>query len=365
MYIFVREDKINVIYVKFKYNKEIIHKIKKIPNRKWHPESKYWTIPNSNTILKKFLETIKPRNIRVKGEISFFAGKDELINYYSIIYGNLLADKLKLKGYSHQTVKNYTNHIKRFIIFIGEDPNRLIENDINKYILYLKEVKKNSHSFINQFISAAKIFFKEILDKHDISIKINRLKKRKSLPTVLSKLEVKKIIHSLDNIKHKTILSLIYSSGMRVSEVIKLKLKDIDEDRMMIHIRGSKGYKDRYTLLSKTVLKEINLYKKLYNVKSYEGKWLFPGLDKSKHLSARSVQKIFKKACKLTDIKKDVSVHSLRHSFATHLLEQGVDLRYIQELLGHKSSKTTEIYTHVSKRSIKKIVNPIDEILDS
>ncbi len=143
-----------------------------------------------------------------------------------------------------------------------------------------------------------------------------------------------------------------------MSEVVRLKCEDIDSDRMLIRVREGKGKKDRYTLLSETCLKQLRKYYKKY----LPGKWLFPGQKKSRHLTERSVQRIFKKASRKAKIKKDVSVHVLRHSFATHLLEAGTDLRYIQELLGHKSSKTTEIYTHVSKKDISNIVNPLDEL---
>ena len=192
-------------------------------------------------------------------------------------------------------------------------------------------------------------------------MKLYRPKNKKRIPVVLSKDEVKCLINSLVNLKHKTILTLTYSSGLRVSEIVKLKISDIDKERRMIYVRSAKGNKDRYTLLSEKALELVDLYIKAYNITKYKEGWLFPGQDKTKHLTARSVQHIFKKACSKANIKKDVSVHTLRHSFATHLLEQGIDLRYIQELLGHKSSKTTEIYTHVSNREISKITNPLDK----
>ena len=160
------------------------------------------------------------------------------------------------------------------------------------------------------------------------------------------------------NIKHKAILMLIYSAGLRVSEVVKLKPQDIDSQRKLVHIGNAKGRKDRYTLLSGIALETLRNYWGKYKPK----KWLFQSQDKEKHITTRTVQRIFESACKKAGIRKEVSVHSLRHSFATHLLEQGTDLRYIQELLGHKSSKTTEIYTHVSNRDLKKIKSPLDNI---
>jgi len=187
-------------------------------------------------------------------------------------------------------------------------------------------------------------------------VKIVRPPKDKKLPDVLSKNEVIKILNSLKNKKHRALLFLTYSAGLRVSEVVNLKLKDIDSERMLVHIRKAKGSKDRYSLLSKLALKELRNYAKDQKLKD----WLFPGRKEGKHLSTRSAQKIFKRACKMANIKKEVSIHSLRHSFATHLLENGTDLRYIQELLGHSSSKTTEIYTHVTKKDFLNITSPLD-----
>jgi len=176
---------------------------------------------------------------------------------------------------------------------------------------------------------------------------------------VLSKEEVKKILDVTSNIKHKAILILMYSSGLQVEEVVRLKLEDIDANRKLIHIRASKGRKDRYNLLSNVALQPLRENWK----KEKPQKWLFSSWNKERHTTARTVQKIFQNACKKAGINKNVSVHFLRHSFATHLLESGIDLRYIQELLGHKSSKTTEIYTHVSTKNLSAIKNPLDSLL--
>ncbi len=185
---------------------------------------------------------------------------------------------------------------------------------------------------------------------------IKRPRKDKKLPVVLSKEEVAKIINSVDNVKHKAILMLVYSAGLRVGEVVRLKTEDIDSKRMLIHIKGAKGRKDRYTLLSEIALGILREYWRQYKPQ----KWLFEGARKDRYITTRTVDKVMEHACTKADINKDVSVHTLRHSFATHLLEGGTDLRYIQELLGHQSSKTTEIYTHVSTQSLGKIKSPLD-----
>jgi len=183
--------------------------------------------------------------------------------------------------------------------------------------------------------------------------------KEKKLPDILSPEEVIKIFGRVDNLKHQTILMLIYSAGMRIGEAVRIKATDIDSRRKLIHIRNAKGKKDRYTLLSEFILEKLRLYYKEYKPKEF----LFEGGNGRVHLAERSVQNVFRRAVEKAGIKKRVTVHTLRHSFATHLLESGTDLRFIQELLGHSSSKTTEIYTHVSKRSIANIVNPLDKAM--
>ncbi|MCM8827609.1 MAG: tyrosine-type recombinase/integrase [Candidatus Omnitrophica bacterium] len=198
-------------------------------------------------------------------------------------------------------------------------------------------------SRLNQDINAFKFYY-GVMHKRKFVYEVKRPHKDRELPVVLSREEVAKILNSVNNIKHKAILMLVYSAGLMVSEVVKLKTEDIDSKRMLIHIKGSKGRKDRYTLLSEKALTILRRYWIEYRPQ----KWLFDGAKPERHISIRTAQKIFEHACKKAGIKRDVTVHRLRHSFATHLLESGTDLRYIQEILGHKHSKTTVIYTHVS-----------------
>lgn len=208
--------------------------------------------------------------------------------------------------------------------------------------MYLGEKKGAATSTLNQAINALKFYYGTVLKKK-FAYEVKRHRKDKKLPVVLSQDEVAKILTSLDNVKHKALLMLVYSAGLRVGEVVRLKPEDIDDKRMLIHVRGAKGRKDRYTLLSESALKVSREYLNSYK----PALWLFPGPDKERYISIRTAQRIFEMACNRAGVKKEVTIHSLRHSFATHLLENGIDLRYIQELLGHKSSKATEIYTHV------------------
>lgn len=236
---------------------------------------------------------------------------------------------------------------------------QLSEDDVRDYLLDLIKNKERSHSYVNQALSAIKFLYESVVKQGKIVINIPRAKKEKKLPEVLSRQDVLRIMGKVDNNKHKAILFLIYSAGLRVGEVVKLRPEDIDSERKLIHVKQGKGRKDRYTVLSDIALSALREYLKKYKPEQ----WLFPGNVEDKHITERTVQRIFEKAREKSGIRKSVSVHTLRHSFATHLLEAGTDLRYIQELLGHSSSKTTEIYTHVSKSSIEKIQSPLDRLM--
>ncbi|PUU90470.1 MAG: phage integrase family protein [Halanaerobium sp.] len=352
----------NLICVSFDYDEVVIRKMNSISGSRWNPKRKYWTFENNYSNLALFLEMFKGEYLLFDSKMKYFADPELIADYFNYYYLPQFEKKLKLKGYSQNSIKVYLNHNRSFIKYIKKDLFRIEMADVNDYVLYLLDELNNTHSYANQFISAFKTFNKLILELDGINNKLLRPKKKKKLPKVLNRREVKEIIASVDNLKHQLILILTYSAGLRVSEVVKLKISDIDSDRMLIYVRSAKGYKDRYTLLSETVLAKLRLYLRAFQVHKYDAQWLFPGQDRDKHLSKRSAQKVFKRACKKAGIKKEVGIHSLRHSFATHLLEQGVDLRYIQNLLGHKSSTTTEIYTHVSNKNLIEITNPFDKL---
>jgi len=260
-----------------------------------------------------------------------------------------------VRKYSRRTIKLYLHYNEELLKFSNKTPYQISNDDVRDYLYYLSEKKNASASTLNIVINALKFYYGEVL-KREFVYEITRPKKDKKLPVVLSPEEVSGILSSVNNIKHKLILMLIYSAGLRVSEVVKLKPEDIDAERKLIHIKGAKGRKDRYTMLSDVAMKTLREYQRKYKLQT----WLFLGQRKDKHISIRTVQAIFEQARDKAGIGKDVTVHSLRHSFATHLLENGVDLRYIQELLGHKHSKTTEIYTHVSNKNLREIKSPLD-----
>lgn len=266
-----------------------------------------------------------------------------------------LKRELLSRKYSYRTVKSYLYYNRNFQSFVNKDPHNVTDSDIKDYLLYLAEEKQSATSTLNQAINALKFYYGSML-KRKFVYEVKRPRKDKKLPIVLSKEEVAKILNSVDNVKHKAILMLVYSAGLRVGEVVRLRPEDVDSKRMLIHIKGSKGRKDRYTLLSEKALDILRLYWREYKPE----KWLFEGFRDGRCISIRTIQAIFEHAKEKAGIRKDVTVHSLRHSFATHLLEGGTDLRYIQELLGHAHSKTTEIYTHVSTKSLGKIKSPLD-----
>jgi site-specific recombinase XerD len=263
--------------------------------------------------------------------------------------------KLELKKYSNSTVKSYVSCFENFINHHHDKAiDNLNENDIRLYLQFLIQSNR-SKSYINQSINSIKFYYELVLGMPNRFYSIERPRKDKKLPIVLSKENVKKLIENTNNIKHRCIVSLLYSAGLRRSELLNLKLTDIDSSRMLIRVEDAKGNKDRYTLLSSTALNDLRVYYKQWKPNIY----LFESPNGKKY-SPNSVGKIVVNAAIKAGIKKHVSPHTLRHSFATHLLEAGTDLRYIQLLLGHSSTKTTEIYTHVAKSSFDSIKNPLD-----
>ena len=260
---------------------------------------------------------------------------------------------MRARKYSIRTIKRYLAILKDFSSHIGKSPKDADPTDIRTYLSHLEKERKASASTLNQAISAIK-FTIETVFGHEAPC-TRRPKADRKLPGVLSKDEAMRICKAPKNLKHRVALALAYSGGLRVSEISKLRIGDIDIDRGVLLIRGGKGRKDRYTILAKTLATMITTYRDLYR----PCEWLLEGPDGTA-LSIRSLQAIFYKAREDAHIDKQVSIHSLHHSFATHLLEDGTDLRYIQTLLGHTSPKTTQIYTHVARRNVLRIRSPFD-----
>jgi integrase/recombinase XerD len=269
-------------------------------------------------------------------------------------------NSLIIKRYSDKTIKSYTSSLvlahKWFIKNCNTPLQDINEQLAMKYFLYLTEVQKSSYSLIRIHRFAIEYYFLYILRKPIQLNFMNRMKKEKRLPVILSKEEIEIIIKQIDNIKHRVIISLLYSAGLRVSEVVNIKVSDISLEDLILTIRQGKGKKDRITIFSEKLIDSI---KELIEKKKSSDYLFTSKMHSGERLSVRTVQKVFKKALGKSDIKKDVSCHGLRHSFATHLLESGVDLRYIQSLLGHKNVSTTTIYTKVAKSKIYNIKSPL------
>ena len=330
------------IAVLFEKNTTLIDRIKQVEGSKWSQSLQLWHLSDT------------PDNrIRFKIPIARILSEEKRAQITKF------SQWLLSKRYSSSTVKTYSEALRSFLLFFDEKPIAQITNE--DVIVYNNDyiIKNNlSASYQNQIVNAIKLYFSIVKEvKIDID-KIHRPKRSKLLPNVLSKEEVKLILEAHNNLKHKTMLSLIYSCGLRRSELINLKIADIDSKRGLVIIRQSKGKKDRIVPLSPKILDLLRLYYPIYKPK----KWLFEGQIENEQYSDKSLQCVLKQALVKVRITKPVSLHWLRHSYATHLLESGTDLRYIQELLGHNSSKTTEIYTHVSTKSLQQIKSPFDNL---
>lgn len=348
------------IIVSFPYDPILVAKVKTIDGRRWHPVEKHWSFPNTDGMLEKILKVFGAENVQInpslQGSLPKISSGDDEAKHEQSQFEDLRRELVSRK-YSYKTIKGYLYYNKDFINHVGKNPSEIEDEDIRDYLVYLAEEKGAATSTLNQAINALKFYYGAMLKKKFV-YEVKRPRKDKKLPVVLGPEEVARILGAVENLKHRAILMLVYSAGLRVGEVVKLKPEDIDDKRMLIHIKGAKGRKDRYTMLSETALSVLREYQGQYK----PANWLFEGARLGRYLSTRSAEKIFKHACQKAQIGKDVSVHTLRHSFATHLLEGGTDLRYIQEILGHQHSKTTEIYTHVSTKNIGKIKSPLDNL---
>jgi len=264
-----------------------------------------------------------------------------------------------IQHYSPRTVESYLWHVKAFFSYLQKPLDQVTEDDIRTYLFHVKTVKHYGRSNLHQAFSAIKYLYRNTLE---MPLKLNALKgpkRGRPLPLVLSTDEIQTLFSSLHILKHRLLLMTIYSGGLRLNEATHLHVVDIDSKRMLIRVRHGKGDKDRYTLLSRLLLEEL----RLYWLRERPDVWLFPGRTKDKPITNSSVQKAFQRAREHAGIRKEVTVHTLRHSFATHLLEQGVNLFTIKELLGHTTIKTTLIYLHLLQPASATITNPLDQLL--
>ncbi|MCK3684240.1 site-specific tyrosine recombinase/integron integrase [Maribellus sp. YY47] len=354
------------VLVRFEYIQSLINQLKANFDARWSRSHGCWLIARKDFDLGRFFGSMKEL-----GYIDYSALKINKESAYKSVVKrdyshretqklpNGYLEMLQQKRYSENTIKTYIAYFKDFIYYFNERELAEVNGEeINAYLLELINKWEITISEQNQRINAIKFYYEKVLRKARQVYEIERPRTEKILPDVLSKAEVGSILKATNNIKHKTLLSVIYSCGLRRSELINLKIADVDSKRMMIKITGAKGKKERYVQLSAGLLDLLRLYYSEYKPRI----WLFEG-QKGGQYTVGSITNVLKTAAHKAGILKRVYPHMLRHSFATHQLEQGVDIRFIQAWLGHESVKTTQRYTHVSEHNFKNFKNPLDELL--
>lgn len=347
------------ILICFDYNELIIDLVRTIPGRKWSQTFRCWYVEHSNASLNSIQNILKDYTIEdsaITSIVRNFEHSSSLLSREQRSILNKFFSYLKGRRYSKSTIETYTHLVADFIAYNhSKSIEELTKRSIELYIedVYIK--RKYSISKQRQFISALKIFKSFYPSIAFDSIELIRPKRDKILPTVLSKDEIIELIRVTKNLKHRAVIAMIYSCGFRISELINLELRDIDINRRQILVKNAKGRKDRYVIIAESFLPLLHNYINTY----VPARYFVEGHQNQKY-SPESVRHFLRKSCRLANISKRVTPHTLRHSYATHLLEDGIDLRYIQELLGHSKPETTMIYTHVAKKDLLRIKSPLD-----
>lgn len=338
-----------VIFIKFDYSQELISDVKTLVGCRWSQSKRSWYVPNVMEYRHRFgLQTTNLGKL-VASRIS--PENQNQLRIYT--------ETLQLKGYSSKTIATYRSELAQFLYDLKHKAiNDCTEEKVRSYFLYCINELKLTENTLHSRINAIKFYFEKVLHREKFFVEIPRPKKQFILPKAIHQKDIKKIFEVTENLKHNTMLKLSYGMGLRVSEIINIKIKDIDSGSMQVYISRGKGKKDRYANLPESILTQLRHYFKEYKPTDY----LFEGQYGGKY-SARTAQQIFRNALLKAKVNKECSFHSLRHSFATHLLENGTDVRFIQELLGHKDIKTTLLYTHVSDNSTRKIKSPLDAMM--
>jgi integrase/recombinase XerD len=355
-----------------------LEKVKSIPGRRWNAEARYWEIPHTeeglDAIRDRFPEadfrldphpsmapprasrsaaprSLAPGSLPSQAPGSFPSGWESAIDEAS--------RGMVLRGFSPRTRKVYRGQIRRFARRCGVGPADVQGHDVADYLRHLAEKQAVSRSYHSQALSALRYLFIRVLRRPMVVEEIPRPKRSRRLPFVLSRAEVRRLVDASRSPYERALIMLLYSTGMRVSELVRMRTADLDPDRGMVRVRQGKGSKDRYTLLSERAAGAVEDHLRYCD----DGVgWVFPGAREGRPITTRSVQKTIARMGERAGIRKKVTPHVLRHSFATHLLEAGTDIRFIQQLLGHSSTRTTEIYTHVSQKNLARIRNPLDAL---
>lgn len=378
------------IGIYFTRNTQLEKAVRKLAGVKWSKTNGCWYIPLSesgyhallayvkdlaqinNSPLRRYLQQKKqvqatvPLPVKAKPASASQPAKPvALTEAWKLSTANLAAlesyiQKLQLKAYSPSTIQTYRKEFMQLLKLLHEKPvESLTVEDLKRYMSYVLVKEKLSENTAHSRLNALKFYFEQVLGKEKFFYEIPRPKKVQKLPKVISEEKILEGLLKVANIKHRALLLLAYSAGMRVSEVVSLRVTDINSDRMQISINHAKGKKDRVVTLSKSILPIL----REYYVKYKPAVWLFEGASSKEHYSVRSAQQVFKDAYKKLGLPPQCSFHSLRHSYATHLLESGTDISFIQKLLGHNDIKTTLRYTQISKKDIGQIESPLDRVL--
>ncbi len=350
------------LLLKFQKDQTLMGLVRSIPYCQWSKTLGAWHVPN-NPASKADLVKLTTKDITIDwgnkpSQSAMVITQQGISSIQTADSLTLFRQYMEQRRYSANTIHHYAEGLKVFLGFINKSIPDITNADLERFNLNYVIKHGYSSSFQNQVINAVKLFFRSIRSVKFSIEKVERPRCEHRLPNVLSKEEVKRIITSPTNTKHRAMLSLIYACGLRRSELLNLKPEHVDSKRGLLIIKQAKGNKDRVVPISDKIIEMLREYYKMYKPKV----WLFEGQQEGEQYSAESIQKVLKDATIKAKVNKPVTLHWLRHSYATHLLESGTDLRYIQEILGHKSSKTTEIYTHVSTQSIQKIKSPFDDL---
>jgi integrase/recombinase XerD len=351
--------------------------VRSLRGRRWDAERTVWTAPDPAQAVARLREQFPADRLIVS------MGNDERPHDTNSAPRSKILERVQegllLRGYSRQTRRVYLGHLRRFVEWCelnppedetqpGDHPETLPEGGrlfganpvatAERYLLNLIKRRSVSRSYHIQMVSALRFLFETVLQQPKMALQIPRPRRQAKLPEVLSAEEVARMLEKPRNLKHRALIMLLYSSGLRVGEIVRLRPGDIEEDRGLLRVRAGKGGKDRITILADRAFQVLRTYRAAYPT----DKWLFQGARADRHLSARSVQRVVSRAAEAAGVQKHVTPHVLRHSFATHLLEAGINLRIIQELLGHKNPRTTQIYTHVARTTIGAVRSPLDNL---
>lgn len=339
---------IDIIWIAFKYDPQKIKIIKSFTDARWMPSERKWFVADNDNNRLLFNLPLKIQKV-VEGVSNF--------NAFAL---QKLKNELEIRAYSPNTIKTYSNEFLHLLKFLKDkNVDELSEQDLRTYILYCIKKLKHSENLIHSRINAIKFYFEKVNNQRGIVFNVPRPKKPSTLPKSLSQQDIKKMFNVMKNTKHLLLLKMCYGMGLRVSEIVNLKIQHIDSQKMQVLIEQSKGKRDRCVILPTSILELLRIYYLEYRPKYY----LFEGVNHEQY-SIRSVQAVFRKAMKLANINKKIGIHSLRHSYATHLIEQGTDIRFVQDLLGHKNIKTTMIYTNLTDQFKRNIKSPLDQLED-